>query len=189
MLRDWLLAAASVACLGSFTWALRGHFRREGPIPLGMRLLSAASLAGFCLYLCRLRQVHPPPGLLLSGLALFALSLCVFWWAVASTRAARLHLAHSDADPQFLTTSGAYRLIRHPFYVAYMIFWLATALSAGGAQWLVTAVLVTWYVQIARYEERRFGASAMDDAYRAYRERTGMLLPALSAGKRRPSGA
>jgi protein-S-isoprenylcysteine O-methyltransferase Ste14 len=189
MLRDWLLIAASVACLGSFGWALRGHFRRDGRMPLGMRLLSAASLISFCGYVWQLWQVHSRPGFTLLGLGLFAASFGMFWWSIASTRTDRPQLAYARAFPHVLQTSGPYRLVRHPFYASYIVFWLATALTAGDLQWLAAFALTTWYVLIARHEERRFDASPLEDAYNAYRERTGMLCPLPCAGRRRSSGA
>src|ERR1700712_4977620 len=177
MLRDWLLLAASVACLGSFAWALRGHFRQDCRMPLGMRLLSATSLVGFCGYAWQLCHAFPGRALTLLGLELFLLSFALFWWTIAATRADRPRVAHADDSPRSRQTSGPYRLVRHPFYASYIVFWLGTAVTAGGAQWLAASFLTAWYVLIARHEERRFDASALEAPYKAYRKRTGMLFP------------
>ena len=177
MLRAWLLMGASGICFLSFTWALRGHFRYEGRMPAGMRALSGTSLLAFCLYLLQLGTAQPTPVRAGVAAGLFVVSLSLFWWSIASTRRRRLAIAHAETDPHFIETSGPYRLVRHPFYLSYMLFWLGTACAAAWPQWLAALLLAAWYVRIALREERRFDASAHASGYTSYRRRTGMLLP------------
>jgi len=79
-----------------------------------------------------------------------------------------------------LVSTGPYRWIRHPFYVAGAAFVLGNALAA--ANWFVLLTgsgVILLLVARTRREEaellRRFG-----DSYRAYVDRTGRFLPKLS---------
>jgi protein-S-isoprenylcysteine O-methyltransferase Ste14 len=84
-----------------------------------------------------------------------------------------------DPMPKAIITSGPFALIRHPFYLAYSVAWLAAPIATHGP--LITAFAlasIATYVVAARREERqledRFG-----EAYRTYKLGTGMLLPSL----------
>lgn len=102
------------------------------------------------------------------GLALMAAG----WWQIWRARGE-------------LVTGGLYRLARHPQYLGFLL-----VIVGFLVQWptlptvLLFPVLVAVYVRLARREEseleRRFGGR-----YAAYRARTPMLLPRLSAVKSR----
>ena len=173
----WLSLILSAAAFGSFSWALQGHFRSNGRPPTGMVLLSAASLLSYLSYVVLLCRSHRSSFLTVGQWMLFAISLALFWWTIATTRASRLSLAHSSGVPDNLYESGPYRYVRHPFYLSYIIFWTGTALAAGAWQWLWAAVLGTWYIWVARREEQMFGNSPMSDAYARYRRRVGLVVP------------
>lgn len=174
-----LSLALSIAAFGSFSWALGGHFRTSGRPPTGMILLSAASLLSFATYIVLLCSRHPATTLLATQSLLVAISLAVFWWAISATRASRFSVAHSLVVPNFLFQGGPYRYVRHPFYLSYIIFWVATAVAAGSWQWSWVTILSVWYVSVARQEESAFASSPHSFAYADYRARTGMILPRL----------
>jgi protein-S-isoprenylcysteine O-methyltransferase Ste14 len=78
-----------------------------------------------------------------------------------------------------LVTSGPYRWVRHPFYVAFLLGLTATAIVL--ANWLVLVVGATAFVLLAirsRKEEANLELRFGDD-YRRYRARTGAFLPRL----------
>jgi protein-S-isoprenylcysteine O-methyltransferase Ste14 len=83
-----------------------------------------------------------------------------------------------------LVTHGFYGWVRHPLYLfGLMILWLTPFMSVNV---LTLIIALTVYVLIgARFEERRlmyeFGVQ-----YRAYQERTPMLVPGLRWGRRPP---
>jgi protein-S-isoprenylcysteine O-methyltransferase Ste14 len=128
--------------------------------------------AGHLWWLLTGRQGDPHFGLLhiLSFVALFAgFALLSKAWNV---------LYHAQRRHQ-LATSGPYRLIRHPQYVAFVIIMFGFLL-----QWptLLTLamfpVLVLMYVRLSISEERDSQA-AFGDAWRAYAARTPRFLPAI----------
>jgi protein-S-isoprenylcysteine O-methyltransferase Ste14 len=180
----WLPVALSVVAFGSFGWAVRGHFETGARIPDGMRLLSLFSLLSYAAYLgilcwwgCEMAVWT------VLGEVGFVFSIILFWWTVVTTRGRRLHLAYTNTDPNFLCTSGPYALVRHPFYLSYILFWIGTGLVARGWQWMSALTLTLWYVRIARGEEIRFQSSPLSTTYRAYQARTGMMLPRLGPSR------
>jgi protein-S-isoprenylcysteine O-methyltransferase Ste14 len=81
--------------------------------------------------------------------------------------------------PPTLATRGPYARIRHPFYLGYLLMFLAAVLiapSLGVIGALTYAVVVLNYT--AAREEHRICASDLGDTYRAYVSRTGRFLPA-----------
>jgi methanethiol S-methyltransferase len=89
-----------------------------------------------------------------------------------------LHRAQQEGK---LAVTGAYKLVRHPQYLAFILVMIGFLV-----QWptIITAImfpiLVLMYVRLARSEEReaeaRFG-----EAWRAYAARTGGFLPRFRA--------
>lgn len=81
-------------------------------------------------------------------------------------------------DSHRLVTSGPYRWVRHPLYLAGILLLGGAGLALSN--WVVLAFVVvflaTWHTVVIPREEasllERFGAD-----YEAYRERTGALLP------------
>ena len=177
MIGDGTLAVLSVACFGSFAWAVKGHFRSQGPVPTGMRLISVASLASMAWFLERLLFDDLASSWMIAA-AMIAAAFILFWWAVRTTKPRRLTLAFDDDLPSFLHRRGPYRWVRHPFYAAYVLFWVATSLATPGVlPWVVPVGFAVIYVVAARKEERKFETSPLALEYVRYRSQTGMLLP------------
>jgi protein-S-isoprenylcysteine O-methyltransferase Ste14 len=82
-----------------------------------------------------------------------------------------------------LVTTGPYRWVRHPFYVAFALAVLANSLVTANWFLFVTGgvVFVLLVVRTRKEEHRlieRFG-----DEYRAYMRRTGRFFPLLKVGE------
>jgi protein-S-isoprenylcysteine O-methyltransferase Ste14 len=106
--------------------------------------------------------------------------LLVFWAAYRATQDHALSLAFSPDTPRSLVRSGIYARIRHPFYTAYGLTWLAGVVQAPFVSTVVsTGVMLTLYVIAARYEEAKFKVSGLADEYRAYRSEAGMFWPTI----------
>ncbi len=184
---DLLWSAATFLAIlnfASLSWGVRRHFVVTGGVAPGMRLITCLTLSSFAWFVwARVAQAaadraaHPLADA--SGLAVLSLDMALFWWAVRTTRARRLTLAFSADQPCFLHESGPYAWVRHPFYVSYVLFWVATALLCHRwAHWLVPAAMAAVYVRAARMEEAKFAASHLAADYERYRSRT-VSLPRL----------
>ena len=119
-------------------WAVKGHFRSEGKIPLGMRLISVLSMVGFAWFTwdftCAVyaeRQASTWANA--AAWVLFLVDFTLFWWTVRVNAAHPLTLAFSIDQPSFLQQAGPYRFVRHPFYFSYVVFWIATAVASSNA--------------------------------------------------------
>ncbi len=131
-------------------------------------------------------QVPVAAGLRWSGAPLAAVGIALALWAlrelglnVTPTAAPR-----SDAT---LVTSGPYRRVRHPLYSSMLLTIPGFALLARNALVLAggVAVLLVLLLRVRREEKEllsRFG-----EKYRAYRDRTGALVPRRSGGFDRSS--
>ncbi len=164
----------------SFCWAARFHFR-PGRMPLGMKLISVASIVAFVMFGVRLwlRSSEMGCGV---ALAFIAGSGLLFGWTLHSTRQDPPGIAFSTVQPERLFCHGPYRLLRHPFYASYLLFWLATCLAAPGISgWMALAVLTALYVEAIRREEGGFAQSPLRGAYEDYRKTTGVFLPRLGS--------
>jgi methanethiol S-methyltransferase len=84
--------------------------------------------------------------------------------------------------PGTLKTVGLYRFVRHPLMTGFLIaFWATPTMSVGH---LLFAATMTVYVLIAIQVEERELVTLFGDAYRDYRSRVGMLVPAIRRTKR-----
>lgn len=174
-----LVLGCGIAAFLSFAWGLRGHFVTGGRLPPAMRLLSGPSFAAFAWWVWS--TCHEPRNLA-PALACALLSSCataLFWWAVGATRHSPPAVAHRPQPLVMVHQNGPYAFVRHPFYLAYCLFWLGTALMGGPIGWAFGTALLAWYVLAARNEERGFAASEVAGLYGAYRARTGLILPRL----------
>lgn len=121
------------------------------------------------------------PNWAVAGIAMYVAATLLFLSSLEAAR--RVPLPRTFVDdplPRALITGGPFAVIRHPIYVAYSLAWLAAPVATHGP--LVSALAVVpigIYVAAARREERQLEAR-FGDAYRAYRNDTGMVVPALA---------
>ena len=93
-------------------------------------------------------------------------------------RVSRGVLAPSITMPEeyTLATRGAYRIVRHPMYVSYTLFFLGLPLLFVSAPFFVCIAGIFGYYRIAKAEEdvllSRFG-----EEYKEYQEKVGMFFP------------
>jgi protein-S-isoprenylcysteine O-methyltransferase Ste14 len=115
------------------------------------------------------------------GIGIQMLSAALFAWAIKTTYRRRLSIAYNPDIPEFILQSGPFRLVRHPFYTSYLLFWLSLiVMQPSIVSASVTSVLFGFYLNAAKFEEAKFARSALASAYKGYEARTGMFVPRMS---------
>ncbi len=160
----------------------------------GLSVMWCVTAAPFVLLLCfmflpnfgvmrPLVAAESTPGLALAALSALssAMSLGLVTWARGAHRD-RPPQWHQEQDlPTSLTTHGPYARMRHPFYLAYLMMFLAAAAivpNGGTLGVLIYAVIVLNHT--AAREERRLCASRLGEQYHAYIAQSGRFVPAIS---------
>jgi protein-S-isoprenylcysteine O-methyltransferase Ste14 len=128
-----------------------------------------------------------PETILGNGLAIFAvvsstISIALLAAAVHAHRRPPSFF-HQERDlPPALVLSGPYARVRHPFYLAFLLMFLAAAAVTPSAGTLATLLYALCLLDhTAAREERRLCASPFGLQYRAYMARTGRFLPSLGS--------
>ncbi len=174
-----LVALAALAAVAvTFLRGVRRVFRRPpGPHRYRASLVSGLVLA--CEGVAIAARPVPPVRMVVAG-ALLAAAFALFLWAARANRERPLLLAFAPNAPEHLQTGGPYALVRHPFYVSYLLAF-AGGLAAAATPWLVPVVAVGafTYWRAAAREERSFATSPLRDAHRAYAARVGMFVPRI----------
>jgi protein-S-isoprenylcysteine O-methyltransferase Ste14 len=167
---------ADLICFAGFAWAMLRHFQPAGKPRPGMILTGAIVPVFAALHLAALftRPVPFP----LTAIALYAASAALFWSAVAATRGRHLSACFQRQVPPALVRTGPYRRIRHPFYLAYTLTWIAGFVATGWWPLALTAIfMASLYLQAARQEERCFLESPLQAEYRRYMQGAGRFVP------------
>ncbi|MDP1570947.1 MAG: methyltransferase [Vicinamibacterales bacterium] len=181
-----LIAATSFIVYGL---ALSHFYRRPAVLTTGTRVHHILAIAFALAHVFTLALTSPPSAsAAVAGLALYASGLALFFWAQETVKANPPMLAFADDPPSAPCVTGPYRIVRHPFYAALMLTWVAGAVAVASV-WLlaIAAGMTTLYVVAARREEAQYLRSGYAEAYAAYRARTGMFVPRLRVETGRPS--
>jgi protein-S-isoprenylcysteine O-methyltransferase Ste14 len=169
----------------AFQLALGAHFRHAGPLAPQMRglvILSAAVWAAAMVYLAS--RGAPGTESLVAAIVLLALAALLFALTRVTTPSKVLPAAFADEAPAFVIDRGPYRFIRHPFYTAYMLYWIGLAFAAPHPVVVIGAMLiVVAYVFAARREERSLLNGPLGASYASYMRSTGRFLPRLGSGR------
>ena len=163
---------------------------QEGPFILfTLRAVGIAFWLGLIAYMInpswmRWSSVPLPAAVRWAGVGLGAIAGGLLVWTLRSlgtnlTDTVVTRRAHT------LVTTGPYRWVRHPFYVAAALVLLANAVAAANWFILLTGCLaVVLLVVRTRIEEHKL-LERFGEPHRAYMERTGRFLPRVSASARR----
>jgi protein-S-isoprenylcysteine O-methyltransferase Ste14 len=179
-----LLSLSGIAGPGSFAWGLRGHFVGD-KTPGAVHVINALSIAAIAVFLFALWKTDAPDWRRAVGFFLHLLAIVLFVWAILATRQNRPALAFAGKRPNHLFRRGPYTYIRHPFYTAYLLFWLGCAVATSSLIMVVLFVsLAAIYTLAALGEERNFLRSTMRDEYEAFRNATGFFWPKLRLARR-----
>jgi len=163
----------------SIVWGFRSSPHRS---PLQFVLLAAifiiwvgAIYIGFCSSL-------PSISFQITGGFVSILSLALFFYAHSQHRAHKPCKAFSFEEPSDFVTSGPYRHIRHPIYVAYLLSVAAFGIYSLNPFFAASfVVLFVLYTIAAAREEQTFLSSVHRDAYKNYMRSSGRFLPKFHA--------
>jgi protein-S-isoprenylcysteine O-methyltransferase Ste14 len=178
---DWVLVAVATATAVIIAVALQDFFVDSRTGNPKLRALQDMGVGVAVLHFgVLLTRGSAGPNWAVAAIAMYVAATLLFLAALEAARRVPLpRTLVDDPPPRALITAGPFAVIRHPFYVAYTLAWLAAPVATHGP--VVTALAlgaVAVYVVAARREERqleeRFG-----DAYRTYRAGTGWVLPPL----------
>lgn len=175
-----------LAAFASFSWGVTRFFRKPSGPTAGALAVAILGL-GFTVWnVAALARSTAGPALSGMAIAGFLLSTVLFWSAIRACRSTRLTAIFETDVPVQLVRRGPYRWMRHPFYTSYTLFWFACWAGSGSIVSLLAAlVMLAFYVQGAREEERKFAASPLAAEYEVYRRRTGLFAPRGARSSRR----
>lgn len=169
-----------VVAHGIMLWLAVRFFRRDSDN--APRRLAWIGAANACLALFVLvRSVTEPRefAIATTSALLYAASSLLMLAARASHRGRPPDYIFGQDLPRGLVVWGPYRWVRHPFYLAYTLAWIAGVAMSGGHGIVAVgaAAMVAVLSSAAAREEAQFLASPFAEAYRGYQRVTGRLLP------------
>ena len=98
--------------------------------------------------------------------------------AVYLSMSGHVVVAHGER-PNSVVSKGSFRYVRHPLYLAAILFYLGLAVSTASLFSLVLLMVIfLFYNYIATYEERLMKMKLGKD-YVSYKNRTGKWLPRM----------
>lgn len=163
------------ACFGSFGWATRYHFQNRGRYTRGMKWTLGLGTV-FALLQAVAIGVRPFSS---PAAVLYSLSFGLFWWTIRTTRHRGLGACYESIVPGAIVTDGPYRWVRHPFYVSYLLAWMAGA-TVYTPLAVSLPVMGGLYWAAAADEERRMLRGPSGEKYAVYRRCTGRFFISCS---------
>ncbi len=174
--------ASRVHQAGERVKADRNAMKREGWGYIVVRSIASLALIAYLV----LYAVHPawlevlsvplPDWLRWTGAGMGCTSFALYAWAQAALgKEWSPHL--QMRDQHHLVISGPYAHMRHPIYLAYLVFMTGIALLT--ADWFFIALLVVSIVVLALRipKEEQMLIETFGEEYKAYLQRTGGLFP------------
>lgn len=177
---DWVLLAVAAATAVIIAMALQDFFidSRNNP---RIRALQDVGVAFAVVHFGGILTLGSAgPRWAAAGIVMYVLAALLFLSALESARRVALpRTLVDDPMPKALITSGPFAIVRHPFYIAYSLAWMAAPVATHGPLIALSGVIaVVIYIVAARREERQLEAH-FGDGYRAYRAKSGALVPSL----------
>lgn len=173
--------ATCLTAVGAFGWGMARFFRKptrnntRTSLVGGLALISAA----WHVYAVASAGTGPLRCIAAIGLNVFAIGL--FFAAVGSCRRRSLTAIFETDLPCQLLCEGPFGYVRHPFYTAYILFWVSGWIASGSAIAFLSAVAMSvTYVWAATKEEEKFRVSRLAAEHAEYCRRTGFMLPRVS---------
>jgi protein-S-isoprenylcysteine O-methyltransferase Ste14 len=174
-----------VGLQAAFIWARYAVFRIAGPAAPGVRVIEVSTVSSMALGVWFIASREAGSVALdAAALALACASAALFSWAVHSVRRQQLSAAFSNDLPTELLLRGAFRFVRNPFYLAYLLAH-AVPFAASRSAWALLPLvwMALLYRRAVRMEEHKFLASPLAAEWQRYAQVTGRFLPRLPLGR------
>ncbi len=152
-------------------------------ILLTLRPVGLATMLSFFAYLINPEwmawsSLSLPVWLRWSGVAIGILGGVLFVWTVRTLGKNLTDTVVTRKDHE-LVTNGPYHWVRHPFYVAMLLFVTGNALAAANWFFLLGGLLVFLLLNLRIRTEEEKLRERFGEAYESYRARTGRFLPRM----------
>jgi protein-S-isoprenylcysteine O-methyltransferase Ste14 len=176
-----LWAAKTMAVLtGSVFVVTMWTYFRPGPVRRVNWWMSVFALACVAIHLGFLITTQAAPiEASAAAIVLFSVALMLFVSAAVAHGPRRPGVVFGERVPEGLTTGGVYGVVRHPFYLAYIVGFLGSAMI--GRHWLLFATtigLFAIYNAAAAREERMLkDLPTLGGQYQDYCHHTWRWLP------------
>jgi protein-S-isoprenylcysteine O-methyltransferase Ste14 len=114
----------------------------------------------------------------LFGCLLALSSVMLYEWSRRTVLELNFHIGLAGEVPALVCDTGPYRYVRHPFYLGYMVAFLAVAVAFPSLIVCGVCLLnIGLFVYMAFDDERVLLGSALGADYCLYRGRVGMFVP------------
>ncbi len=166
--------------VASLIWGRFRFFKVSGGTPRVSVVLYdfAVAIQILVTFYYMISTAYVPPLLVYFCSALYLLGLLLFWWAIVTAKS--LDFAFSDKVGSIITT-GPFKIVRHPFYVSYILVWFSSSLLFNLAiLWITLFYLIVFYFLSASKEEKVILKSVYSTEYEKYIKNVGMFLPRIS---------
>ena len=175
---NFILAGVAMLVYLSFMAGVWLVFRKIQPDPTMLKILKVAALIAAITHVIVIGMSTINSYQFAAGFALYSISLALFLWASVHTKHNKLSLAFSEEKPKHLLKDGPWQYVRHPFYTAYLLSYIAGTISSG-ALWTIGifVCMAGIYFLAAQYEERKFAVSSHSNEWLCWKAKTGMFLP------------
>ncbi len=175
----WISLIIYLMNVAAFSWALKNFFRNEGQLPPKMRQLkSIAAVIALIQIVTILFSPRASLVLQIMGFVLCLLSAVLFWITLRFNQQNPLPVAFSKLETNSIRSTGPYKFIRHPFYLSYILTWMAAPFTAESwALSLTSFLMLAAYIKLIKDEESALLSGAHAETYQKYRSQTGALIP------------
>lgn len=179
--------ATAIAMVASMVWGVLRFFGPPSRRGARLTLVALAAVGGFLNQMVAVLTANDETGYPYLAIAMYVAALTLFWSAVGACGRHTLTAIFSTDVPSRHVTGGPYRVVRHPFYASYVLFWLAGWIGTGEWSTLGVALSMTAiYVRAAVLEEKKFAASPFAASYARHTASSGFLWPRLVSDHSRP---